>query len=334
LEVDSHEIPLLDQRLSQIAPPFNIIKVKVFAPDGEVVYSTDHSIIGRKDSGNLRLQRALNGYNDSQLQTKGEVFDLADERRFDVDVVESYIPIRNEHHEVVGSFEVYLDITRYRDSIQASVLQAVVVLVLIILLVYTSAFMVVRIALKRLGDAQAELQQLATRDGLTGLLNRREVMRRAQQEVARYRREYDKQTQANPLSLVMVDVDHFKSINDRFGHQRGDQVLVAIADLIKSQLREYNLVGRYGGEEFLIVLPSTAWREALSVAERIRSLAADRQYGDSVTPLRATLSMGVATLEQDEELDQLIRRADAGLYSAKQRGRNRVEMDAPCDQRA
>jgi len=165
-----------------------------------------------------------------------------------------------------------------------------------------------------------ELEELSITDGLTGLRNRRHMVAALDQEVDRARRS------KRPLSVLMLDVDHFKRLNDRFGHQAGDAVLVKVAGLIRAAVRGVDAAGRYGGEEFIVVLPETDQRAAEEVAERIRSMVAGGvllEGGDAPV----TVSIGIATLTKDGgEAAEVIARADAALYRAKAGGRNRVEV--------
>lgn len=174
----------------------------------------------------------------------------------------------------------------------------------------------------RLRDANNRLEDIASHDSLTGLLNRRALYEGANRELARAQRE------DQPLSVIMIDLDHFKQINDRYGHLAGDQTLRQAATVLAKGLREYDLLGRWGGEEFLMVLPGADVPESLAVAERLR---------DEITRSRLRLadgrevafraSFGVTTLpRRDTDLcfDTLVNDADRALYEAKRRGRNRV----------
>ena len=168
-----------------------------------------------------------------------------------------------------------------------------------------------------------EVQRLATLDGLTGTYNRRYFMDLAQRAFDSARRF------GQPLSAVMLDVDHFKSINDRHGHAVGDQVLRALADRCKSALRSIDVLGRYGGEEFAMILPGTRRRGgAVVLAERIRQLVADEPVATDAGPIRLTVSLGVAGMDDSTPAPgDLFKKADAALYEAKQAGRNRVVED-------
>ncbi len=164
-----------------------------------------------------------------------------------------------------------------------------------------------------------ELQLLATRDPLTNCLNRRALF-------AGFQTLFDEaQKHQEELSCIMVDIDHFKSINDRFGHAVGDKVIQLVAQVITKTVRTQDLVGRYGGEEFCVVLPDTDAATAEAVAERIRLTLAEGKELELASAIRITASLGVASLASGAKTPQeLVDQADKALYTAKERGRNRV----------
>jgi len=129
------------------------------------------------------------------------------------------------------------------------------------------------------------------------------------------------QSSDTPLSLIMFDLDHFKKINDQYGHDVGDQVLIDLTKLIKCHLREQDSIGRYGGEEFIVVLPNTPLESAKIIAQRLRQEIADYAF-DKVG--QVTVSMGLVQAYQNEAQKDLLKRADILLYEAKERGRNQV----------
>lgn len=163
------------------------------------------------------------------------------------------------------------------------------------------------------------LKRLANTDGLTGVLNRRRFMELARQEVARSQR------YGGALALIMLDVDHFKVVNDSFGHEVGDEVLVSLAQVCRKVLRQVDLFGRVGGEEFMALLPETDQEAAALVAERLREALAGHQVSDSQPQVRVTISLGVARLSPEMRLNDLMKAADDAMYRAKQKGRHRVE---------
>jgi diguanylate cyclase (GGDEF)-like protein len=130
------------------------------------------------------------------------------------------------------------------------------------------------------------------------------------------------------LSLVLMDVDHFKLVNDTYGHQQGDLVLAAIAETVQAELRSYDIAARYGGEEFALVLPETSLDEGIAVAHRLRQTVQEIAFPPPIDYLAITISQGIAALPAPhlDSVDALIRAADAALYRAKQNGRNRVEV--------
>lgn len=166
-----------------------------------------------------------------------------------------------------------------------------------------------------------EVQSLALTDPLTGLQNRRSLFELGRIEFSRAQR------MNRPFSCMMLDLDHFKAINDKYGHQIGDQVLQEFGTRCKSYVREIDLAGRYGGEEFMILLPETDREMALIVAERCRKLTAENPIQTPAGPLSVTVSIGVAMKDdQTLDLDTLVARADQALYIAKHKGRNRVSI--------
>ncbi len=173
---------------------------------------------------------------------------------------------------------------------------------------------------RRLKELQSKLEQEARTDSLTGCANRRHFLEQAGSELARVRRHPE------AASVLMLDLDHFKEINDRFGHHAGDLVLQRLVQVCQTTLREEDVVGRLGGEEFAVLLPATSPEKALEVANRLcRDVAAEEVTVDGMLPIRFTASIGVATMgPEDSSIGDLLGRADAALYEAKRAGRNRV----------
>jgi diguanylate cyclase (GGDEF)-like protein len=173
----------------------------------------------------------------------------------------------------------------------------------------------------KLQDDQGKLERLANHDGLTGLLNRSSFTAAFNQLLASRRAD-------RPLSVLMMDVDHFKNINDSFGHQVGDDALRMVSAIVRENARQQDLVARYGGEEIMIVLPDTSAEVGLAIAERLRAAIAARPLDDRCgDTLHLTVSIGVAELPRHAANgEELIRAADVALYQAKNEGRNRVAM--------
>ncbi len=174
---------------------------------------------------------------------------------------------------------------------------------------------------RALKKQNAVLRDLATRDPLTRLPNRRTVLDQLAQEKSRTER---RQPDQNALCISMLDVDNFKRINDIYGHHAGDEVLVKIGSMLEKTMRKGDFIGRFGGEEFVIILPETTPHAASSAAERIRKAVSELAYSELPADERITVSQGVAIHSPGDEIDVTLRRADDALRAAKAQGRNQV----------
>jgi diguanylate cyclase (GGDEF)-like protein len=173
---------------------------------------------------------------------------------------------------------------------------------------------------RELADANIKLLRVSQTDGLTGLDNRRHLEERLHEM-------FDHAARLNePLACMMCDVDHFKSVNDTYGHQAGDAVLRQVAEVLRTTAREIDRVGRYGGEEFLVLLPGASADDGAAFAERVRREIEAREFAYDGGTLRRTISAGVAAWPDPEipHREALIKAADDALYTAKESGRNRV----------
>jgi diguanylate cyclase (GGDEF)-like protein/PAS domain S-box-containing protein len=218
---------------------------------------------------------------------------------------ETITPVLNNHGEVTNFIAIKLNISKRKQADDD-----------------------LRFAKEKLERVNLELkfafehaQQLAHTDVLTGVNNRRYLFELAEHEFDVARR------YQQPLSMIMFDLDHFKNINDTFGHATGDQMLERVTQIARSQLREVDFIGRYGGEEFVIVLPVTDAQQAYLLAERIRAGVEALGLNTEKGIASVTLSIGIAEIlhaPQDKSVENIIHRADEALYAAKQAGRNRT----------
>lgn len=325
LAIQKEHFPLLDERMKKYLHTFDIVKIKVFSIAGKVIYSTDHAIIGEMNRDNENLQKALKGEIISKLERKDRVMDIAGEQRFDVDVVETYVPVSTEDGSIIGSFEVYLDITKYRESVKRFVTSSLIVTVIIMTAVLGFLFVLMLHGAKQLRRAHEHMQELASTDGLTNLLNRRFLVTRAEEEFARIRRIRTGDYSAPSFGVIMLDIDHFKKVNDVHGHLVGDEILRQLARRIRDCIRKYEIAGRYGGEEFIIIAPNANLKEAQAIAERIWKAVREDPFETNGQKLHVTVSIGVSCLTLDDtSVENVIKRADEALYIAKADGRDRV----------
>jgi diguanylate cyclase (GGDEF)-like protein len=169
-----------------------------------------------------------------------------------------------------------------------------------------------------LGEAYRRIEELAELDELTGSFNRRCIMRMLDDEIRRARRT------SSPCSIALIDLDWFKRINDAYGHPTGDEVLRTFAITVFANIRNIDRFGRYGGEEFLLILPDAPDDTGARILDRLRAIIAELDWSAFSPGMRVTISAGVATLQPDETPDTFLARADSALYAAKARGRNRI----------
>ncbi|NLI90733.1 MAG: GGDEF domain-containing protein [Peptococcaceae bacterium] len=174
---------------------------------------------------------------------------------------------------------------------------------------------------KTIEEINLELKDLVMRDSMTLLLNHENIFLRLTDEIERAKRIH------YPLSLIMIDIDHFKEINDRFGHQAGDDVIIKVAQILNSTCRTTDVIGRYGGDEFLIIMPDTKSEDAVVLAERIRNTIEKTNF---IKGIEVTVSGGITEFLQ-ESSEELISSVDAKLYRAKENGRNRFEYENRTD---
>lgn len=218
-------------------------------------------------------------------------------------------PLHSYDHKLVG-YSVRYQQEEYYKELWDNYLSALMMAALISgLLAFVLVFF-----MHRIRKQQNLLQQMADSDKLTGIANRGALERELRHLIGVAER------QKTPLSVIFFDIDHFKQINDHYGHQAGDQALIDLTRIIQERLRQSDSIGRWGGEEFIIVLPNTELEEAVVLAEELRMLVEIHPFGHG----RMSCSFGLAQLGHKESLDDLINRADWMLYRAKEKGRNRV----------
>ena len=182
--------------------------------------------------------------------------------------------------------------------------------------------------LKQLEEENRKLREKATRDPLIGINNRGAIDEILHDQLLRA------PFRQSSVSVILADVDHFKSVNDTYGHQVGDEVLIEVAERVSQGMRAEDSVGRYGGEEFLMVLPGIGGTQAVLIAHRIRLLIAQEPFDTSAGDLSVTMSLGVSCTDFPElqAPEALVRAADEALYRAKEEGRNRVVLSVLTDE--
>ena len=220
---------------------------------------------------------------------------------------------------IIGAVSVTIPATNtVRETAAIRNLITVSAVLTILFLVGITYFLTWRLVIN-LDEVQRHLKKQANTDELTGLKNRRVIMKRLEEERQRASR------LTEPFCIMIIDLDNFKRINDSYGHPFGDMVLKRVAHLVGESLRRYDIVGRIGGEEFLVISPGTGLNEAVALAERIRCTIMDDTISEGELQVSVTLSVGLTIQAfNDQSIETMLKRADAALYEAKKQGRNRV----------
>lgn len=306
--------------LDQMSTDYDLWKVKLFSESGKTVYSTEPEDVGNQNT-NLYFQDVV---------SKGSVYTKVVQKNtkslegqvVSSDVVETYIPIM-ENGKFLGAFELYYNISIRKAAMDAIISQTNLLLYSLsgIMIVVTLGAIISLIRGMRQRKLYAErLYTLATKDTLTGAYTRSRFTELLQWEIEKYER-YGKNS-----CLLMFDIDHFKKVNDTYGHQAGDEVLTAITEICKHSLRKSDQIGRYGGEEFVVFLPDIQSQNAVKVAEKLRDVVAGLTTTSGTKKIQVTISIGLVELREVQPLtvDTIIKLADDCLYTAKRNGRNMV----------
>ncbi|MDF1884562.1 GGDEF domain-containing protein, partial [Sulfurimonas sp. SAG-AH-194-C21] len=172
---------------------------------------------------------------------------------------------------------------------------------------------------KELEDTNKRLNYLAKTDSLTQVHNRYSILEILSHELQRAQRSKSK------MSLLMFDIDFFKKINDTYGHDTGDNILRELSTVTLKSLRNIDFLGRYGGEEFLILMPDTSSQDALAIANRVKTNITKHLFSENI---EVTISLGLVQLQENESIDELLKRADELMYSSKDNGRDRITTDS------
>jgi diguanylate cyclase (GGDEF)-like protein len=325
LAISPDSIPALDRRIRVFLSPFDIVKIKVYSKDMRIIYCTEQSLIGKLDSSNKRLKNALGGTIQTVMKDSQSITDLAVEKRYEVDLTEVYVPERDKGGQVVGVFEIYTDITLLKQGMKNQLVSSILYLLGAIILISLVSYAVIINESEALRKAYQLLETTATTDSLTGIFNRGHLLLRAEELYELMRRSHDKVAEGVGLGVIMIDIDHFKQVNDSYGHRVGDSVLSSLALRIAAVLRPYDAFGRYGGEEFMMFLPNATCDETERIARRVIDVVSSQPFQSRGLSLGITVSAGGTWTDAGmESFDNVLSRADELLYEAKRLGRNQA----------
>ena len=331
LKVSPNQFPDFDKQMLFYLHPLNIIKIKIFSKDREIIYSTDHSIIGKIDINNIKLEKAFKGEVVSKLENKKKIWDLKGEQKTNRDIIETYLPIKDENNEILGSFEIYLDITQYRENVNNALKLSLAIFAITLLLAFGFLFLIMRKGTKELDKNVEKLNHQASYDQLTNLPNRANFTLYLDRILKRSQQEDD-----YLFAVLFIDLDRFKVINDSLGHIIGDKLLIEVARRLEICIRptdkisrapEFDRVSRFGGDEFAVFLNDIKDISSASrVADRIQR-ALQKPFNLEGRELYTSASMGIALSTTGyKSADDILRDADSAMYRAKDTGRAHSEI--------
>jgi diguanylate cyclase (GGDEF)-like protein len=299
---------------------YHLYKVKVFSKSGTTIYSSSPEDIGKQNSNVYFINIVAQGNTYTKVVKKNTK--SLESQVVKRDVLETYIPILSQN-DFVGAFELYYDITDHIAELNrltgrySFVLYGMSGAVILIGLIALIGF---KLSTEEREKFETQLLEMAHTDNLTNLCNRRRF-----EELLRY--EIDKHLRYKAGgSILLFDIDHFKAVNDTFGHQAGDTVLKRMSLICSGDLRNSDIFARYGGEEFTVYTPDSDPNQAYRIAERLRSAIEASSFHTDRGEINITISVGIAHLQDlpNPTIDKLIMIADKALYKAKKNGRNRV----------
>ena len=313
------------KRLRSYFQPFAVDSIRIWNLQKQLVNRTDcqKGISPPPDSD--ALAKALAGDDTSLLTKNPNSSEFGNHFWDSAAQVVTYLPVWGRNKEVLGAIEIRQSVDNYQAEIHSGIAGFIFLLGAALLTLFGCVFLLVRTGAERLARAQHILHSLATTDPLTGLYNRREVLTRAEKDFATRQQKSAHHQEPVNFGLLMLDVDDFKDVNDTYGHAVGDRVLQELAQRIRTVLRPYDVLGRIGGEEFLVVLPDSSLEQCQEIAERLCRTVREKPFAIDGLRIFGSISIGGATAYPlDRDLKALLQRADERLYRAKNLGKNRV----------
>lgn len=315
----------LDAQIRDMFGGFNVVSFAFYDTRHTIIYSTNKQLLGTapdQDAVKSSMTTRKIVYQHAAAQS---ITDLYGETRRHSDIAKVFIPLKHDSGDIIGAFVISSDITELIKNHHSKLADTIIALIAAISIITFVSYAIVIRASSELKSAYQQVSILAQTDPLTGIANRRSLFDQAS---LLFTDDVAIQHDAVGFGCVMLDIDHFKAVNDTYGHQAGDCLLKELASQVGSMLRPYDIFGRYGGEEFLIILPNTKADNVKDIAQRLLEMIRHHQFTLGDTPLHITVSMGVTwtNRSQNETLDMIIKRADALLYQAKESGRNMVQF--------
>ena len=318
--------PAQEKSLRAFASQYGMIRARVYSPTGRIIFSTRQEDLGTVNENSYFRDVVGNGHPLTKLVNKKQRSLEGDE--LSIDVAEVYVPVMLDG-SFCGAFEFYFDVTGQKkqiDAVSASSLRVFLLTNLGFLTLFIVVAFRMRQAIQKQQAAEQEIILMAYTDTLTGLPNRRLLTDRIDQALNRAKRH------KLMLTLLYIDVDNFKTINDTLGHQQGDELLQYIAEQIRQHIRKSDTLARIGGDEFVLLASDLSSAEEAKVVAQTISRIFETPYLSRTGPVSVSLSIGVAVFpKHGQDSETLLKNADAALYEAKNKGRNTYAVYRPAE---
>jgi len=306
IDYEIETVESIDKKLKVLILDFDIYRIHYFNKNGKVLYSTEKEKIGTFNSHSYFKDIISKGKIHYSIKLKGNK--TSENEVSQKSVVEIYIPIM-KNNSFIGAFELYYDISKSVKEIS----EYIDLIFKLNLLIFFTILILFFIILYWISAKSLKEKELISKDYLTNLFNRRYFYEIIENFIQLSKRN------KTPISLCMIDIDNFKNINDQYGHSVGDIVLKTFADEVKEIIRQSDILVRFGGEEFLLLLPNTNIDNAEILANKICT-----HFNKSSNEVHFTVSIGISEYKNNNSIDNLINEADQCLYLAKENGKNQV----------
>ncbi len=314
--------------LKSIVATTNITDIGLFTLAGELVYNTDILFINDYEPNNSAVNTALSGTINSSFFLEEAPTNIAGKRNTSPKIIRTYVPIRSTTEEIIGAYKIDIDVSQYQLNIKDRLVKFVQLVFVSIVSILVLFLLFMRPKIQKLSKMKEQLLEFSATDSLTGLFDRATAFTHLESEFSRLHNDIGRKEDIKSIGCILAEIDNLKKFNDNYGYHTGDKVLQFVSNLILDTLRPYDVAGRCGGGEFIIILPNTSLKDTQKAAERICTNIRTAQFESIEGKHSFTLSVGISCLtDYDTSIDFAVKRAETSLDKAKKSGHDRVCWD-------